>query len=148
MVNSNSELLWQELKWQGEDIWCTSCVFTEFLLKLSVTIFSSWETSREIPCLHHPGYLAAVNNTCQIKDSKRPNTSSNVCVYALCVSAVIFCTVAVQSLGSQLTVIQRCGSDFCRARLYARLAGHMETRAKHPEGPLGVKTVHGAVPAK
>lgn len=54
----------------------------------------------------------------------------------------------MQSVRNQLTVIQKGGNDFSRAWLFARLAGHMETEPKHPEGSLGVQTIHEAVPAK
>lgn len=122
---------------------CLHWVSTE----TSATILSSREAPRKIPCLHNSDYLAAVNNNTWDRTVSK-NTSSNICVYALCASAVIFCAVTVQSVRTQLTVIQKGGNDFSRAWLYARLAGHMETHPKRPEGLLGVKTIREAVPAK
>lgn len=150
MVNSLSELLWHELNWQGEDIWCIRCVFTGFLLKLPATIFSSREAPRKIPCLHNPDYLAAVNNnTCEIVRTVSKKTPKHqfwhLCLCSLCISSHFLrcnCTGGKKSADSY----SEMGKWFLHS--LARLAGHMETHAKHPEGSLGVKTVREAVPAK
>lgn len=157
MVNPHSELLWHELKWQGEDAWCVSCVFTGSQLKLPATIFSQAEKPQE----NYPVCITLIAwQQLTTREIVRRTVSKNTpkdflvtpvrtFVFMLFVYQQSFpVSVTVLSVRSQLTVMQRCGNDFRTAWLYARLAGHMETHAKHPEGSLRVTTVCEAVPAK